>query len=353
MTKKKILFVLPHLNGGGAERVTINYIKSLDSHLFKPVLVVFDETKDLFPLIPRDLQLINTNTINVSKSLFKLITILKEHKPEYVFTSHYRISTLIYFSSIATGKFIHIARIPGSPKSEKENNYYGTIRRWLFAIGLRSADKIIAQTFEMKEEAVEIFNLSSNKCFVLPNPLDKEYINDAKNADTGLFPKNEFSIIAAGRLHDVKGYNYLITAMSQVLKNQPNAHLHIIGSDKGAKKKLEELVIHLNLAEKVTLHGFIKNPYPYYKECDLFVLSSLHEGFPNALLENYYLNTPIVSTRCAKIVENLIVEKSNGFLVSAKNSDELAKKILLATQMRRGKINNLEYKGSTLDQLLR
>ncbi len=111
------------------------------------------------------------------------------------------------------------------------------------------------------------------------------------------------------------------------------------------------LIGRLGLHDYVALKGFIENPYIYYADCDLFILSSRREGFPNVLLENYYLNTPIVATMCVPIVEKLIVNGSNGYTCATDNEFDLSEKILKCLALKRCEILNKPYKGSRLDVL--
>lgn len=352
-TKKKALFILPHLNGGGAERVALNYLRQIDKDKFEVFLMVFDKTSDLLHLVSDDVTLINLDTKKVSKSLPKLVKAIKNIKPDLVFTTHYTVAFLLHLAKVFTPKFKHLARIPGSPKSEQNHNYYGSFKRKLFGIGLRSAQINIAQTSEMLEEAVEIFRLDRSKCIVLSNPLDTELIDNSIKGSKQLFDTEKYNIVACGRLHPVKGYDLLIKAVQKLNKNRPNIQLHILGSDKGSESELIDLVKQLNLEETVSFLGFIENPFPYYLQCDLFVLSSIHEGFPNALLENYYLNTPIVGTKCAKIVETLICEGRNGYLCEVSNIESLFKSMECVADLNRTMIKNESYKGSDINFLLK
>ena len=350
--KNKITFILPHLNGGGAERVCLTYLRKLKNNKFDISLIVFDKTTDLTNLIPEDVELINLDTKRVSKSLFQLIKVLRNNKTDYVFTTHYTVAFLISIVKLFTPRFTHLARIPGSPKSEKKHNYYGSINRCLFGIGLRSAQINIAQTSEMLEEAIEVFKLNPKDCIILSNPIDTLLIDESIKEDFLLFNSEKFNIVASGRLHPVKGYDILIKAFSEFNKIQQNNHLYILGSDKGSESELKDLVKQLKLEKNVSFLGFINNPYPYYLNCDLFVLSSIHEGFPNAVLENHYLNTPIVSTRCANIVKRLITNGVNGFLCETNNIKDLMENMEKASILKRCEIKNEKYMGSDLNTLL-
>ena len=226
--KKKITFILPHLNGGGAERVCLNYLRKLKNNKFDISLIVFDKTTDLINLIPEDVELINLKTKRISKSLLQLIKVLRKNKTDYVFTTHYTVAFLLSIVKLFTPRFTHLARIPGSPKSEKKHNYYGIIKRYLFGIGLRSAQISIAQTSEMLEEATEVFKLKSKDCIVLSNPIDTLLIDECMREDFRLFNPEKYNIVASGRLHPVKGYDILIKAFSEFNKIQQNNHLYFL-----------------------------------------------------------------------------------------------------------------------------
>lgn len=350
--KNKIIFLLPHLNGGGAERVALTLLRSMNKDKFAPILVVLNKTNDLLHLVPNDVELIDLKIKRVSKSFGALKRLINKLQPDYVFTTHYTTATALFSVKPFVGKFVHIARIPGSPSKEKEHHYYGRFKRWLFGVALRSANIVIAQTKEMKAEAISIFKINENKCSVLHNPIDKEFIRESLEGQNNPFDKAYINIIASGRLHAVKGYDILIQAFEQLNAIQNNTRLFILGSDKGEKMKLDQLVKQLHLSDKVLFLGFIENPYPYYAHCDLFVLSSIHEGFPNSLLENYYLNSPILSTKCVPIVEELISDGVNGYLVQVNDEKMLSEKLNEALQLKRSEINNPNYQSKSLEDFI-
>jgi len=122
-----------------------------------------------------------------------------------------------------------------------------------------------------------------------------------------------------------KGFDVLIESFAKVVEKRSNFHLHILGRDvDGNLEKLEKQVAELGISENITFHGFQKNPYPFYKFCDLFVLSSRREGLPNVVLECQYLGKPVVATRCIPAIERLIDDGRNGFVVDVEDVDQMA-----------------------------
>lgn len=350
---KKIIFILPNLNGGGAERVAVTYLRSLDYKKLTVILILLEKTEDLISLLPSQVNVININTYSTSKSLPSLIKAIRKIKPDVVFTTHSRTAFLVSLTSLFTPKFKHVARMQGSPWLEKKEKEYGVIKRFLYSVGFRTANVVIAQTSLMKAEGIKVFKIAEEKISILNNPIDKAYIDQAVRTDEKLFPDKEYSIVAAGRLSYEKGFDLLLQALPEVLKKTPNVKLHILGDDRGHGEVLHQMVESLELEKHVTFHGFVSNPYPFYDQCNLFALTSRHEGFPNAVLENFYLNTPVVSTNCVPIVGELIDDGVNGYLANVSDFEDIADSLNKAyMNLSKSNIKNPVYLGSELQPLI-
>jgi glycosyltransferase involved in cell wall biosynthesis len=81
------------------------------------------------------------------------------------------------------------------------------------------------------------------------------------------------------------------------------------------KENLRKLINSLSLSDNVTLEGYQENPYMYFSNADLFVLSSRYEGLPNAMLESLACGTPVVAFNCPGGIDEIIVNESQGVLV--------------------------------------
>lgn len=349
--KKRVLFILPNLNSGGAERVAVNYLRQLDFNKYAVTLLVFNKTEDLLHLIPSDVKLIDLRTNSTYKSWWPLLKKVKEISPDVVYSTHSRVATLLMAIKPFVNRFYHIARMQGTPSLDMKYKQYGKFSQLLFSLGFNSADVVIAQTEEMKTDAIKCFFIADKKINVLNNPIDASYIDKCAGYPSP-FDSSKTTAVVSGRLRTEKGFDILIRSLPKVIKTCPNFRLHILGDDRGAFKELRQLTNHLGLTKYIVFEGFIENPYAFYAHCDLFILSSRREGFPNVLLENYYLNTPIVATRCVPVVEQLIHDGKNGFTCSVNNHIELAEKITSCLVIKRSCINNPPYKGSSLETVL-
>jgi glycosyltransferase involved in cell wall biosynthesis len=347
-----VVFILPSFNSGGAERVSITYLRQLDLIKNNVTLVVFKKTEDLHRLVPKNVKLVDLKTDSTSRSFLPLLKTLRELKANVVFTSHSRISTLLFLIKPFVPKFRHLARMQSTPSLEKKYGVYGGLRRKLYALGFRSADLVIAQTAVMKQDGVALFGLNPHRVKVLSNPIDTAMIDKSLEGASSPFPEGQTASVASGRLSYEKGFDVLISALALVLEKYPSLVLYILGTDKGEGEKLRKLVATLRLEENVIFLGFQPNPYRYYAYCDLFILSSRREGFPNVLLENYYLGTPIVSTLCVPVVNDFIQEGVNGFVCEPEDIEDLSNKLIKAVDLKRAHIKNPSYFGSELEQLL-
>jgi glycosyltransferase involved in cell wall biosynthesis len=111
-------------------------------------------------------------------------------------------------------------------------------------------------------------------------------------------PEGHFEIVAAGRLHPQKGFADLIAAMHELVhvRRRNHVQLRILGTG-SLDAELKALASRLNLDAHVTFAGFQPNPLPFYRQADLFCMSSLYEGLPNALVEACFVKRPC-STDC-------------------------------------------------------
>ena len=140
------------------------------------------------------------------------------------------------------------------------------------------------------------------------------------------------TVIFVGRLHPVKGIQYLIEAMTIVHQKMPDTKLIIVG-DGAERSRLEKHVKELDLNDCIQFAGKVPQERipEFMHQADIFVLPSLSEGFPSVLLEAMASGLPVIATSVGGIPE-LIDEGINGFLVNIKRPDEIADRILTLMQ---------------------
>lgn len=326
---KKIVFLDQCLGAGGAERVMCTVIRSLDPAKFEIHLVLVSKVGDLLHLIPDYIKIHILGVPKTSKALFPLIRILWRIRPNLVFATLSRTVVLALIARLFCPRFQVLARYSSMPMNDINSKSLGGWKLWLTKKLYRNADAVIAQTLEMEQQLVNCFQIPSKKIHTIKNPVDVSYIKQSLNGYTNPFPKDSINILASGTIYPVKGYDILLNALKMVLDANPNFKLYILGKDfQGNKNKLTIKASKLGIRENVCFCGFKENPYPYYKFCDLYVLSSRSEGLPNVLLECLYLGKPVVATRCVPVIDRLIEHGKTGFLVEVENFEQIANAIL-------------------------
>lgn len=148
-----------------------------------------------------------------------------------------------------------------------------------------------------------------NKSYVISNPIDDIYLDYQKIYDN--IPKH---IVSIGRLSDQKDYPLAINAFNNVLKKYPNLIYHIYGRGED-KEKIESLIKELNLEGKVILEGFTTDINKVYENADIYLMTSKFEGMPNALAESLAVGIPSISTDCEFGPSDLIDNEDMGILV--------------------------------------
>ncbi len=315
--------------GGGAERVTINILRMLDRNFFDIHLVIMSKEGPSFEYLPKDIIL---HDLNVSKTIFSILKLrktIRNVQPDIIYSTLFRTHQAIYFALQGIkNKPIVLMRSQNSPKLLLENNRMGVFEKFLLEKAYIKADFVLAQTPEMKDEIAKYHHIDEKKIQVFLNPLDTDYIDEKVKNIQNPFDSRYINVVAAGRLAKQKGFDILIKSFKEIVENNNDFVLHIIGEDLGEKEKLVKIMQEYSLENNINFLGYQNNPYKYFFFSDLFVLSSRWEGMPNAVIENLYLKKPVVSTKCIPFMSELIKNKKNGLLVDVDNSKELAKAIL-------------------------
>lgn len=347
--KHRILFVGTSVSGGGAERVFINIINSLD--LSKYEVRVFytcaSEKCNIAPLIP----IVFAGKPHMRQALRRLCLLMKEFQPHSVFTSHGTIAyTLPIVRFITRINFKIYTRVAVTPSEIYETSIKGKLLHCVYPRLYKKMDMVIAQTEYMRQDIIKSYGLSPQKVKVIFNLIDKDYIGtqSQKPIAENIF-KSEFNIIAAGALYSVKGFDILIAAVTPLIKSDHNIKVRILGEERyeaGYRNYLQSLIDKNGLHENVILMGHKPSPYPYIKASDLFIMSSRTEGFPNVVLEALTLGIPVVASNCVDF-KGIIYEGINGYVVEKNNIESLRiglkKALTTSFDMSAICINNFNY----------
>jgi len=332
--RKKILFVIPSLAGGGAERVILDVLTHLNREKFIPHLALFKKEGIFLSQIPEDVIVYDLNKKGKSDFL-KIVFILAysiypRFRPDVVvsFLDYTNLVTLVSKGlSFIKPKVIitEHGNLKRTHKNEKRKNIRGLLTRIFYPL----SDKIIAVSQGTMRDLKKNFNISTNKTKVIYNGVNIESVTKLAQEsvdDYGFRDKSVPVITACGRLTDQKNYSLLLKAFAKINK-RVNANLIILGE--GIKREfLENLIKDLELCDSVFLPGFQMNPFKYIAKSDIFVLSSSWEGFGNVIIEAMACGVPVISTDCPYGPNEIITDGINGLLVPVGNVEAMAEAIL-------------------------
>ena len=323
----KILFVTGTLTHGGAQRV-ISVVASRMSEMGHDVsMIVFKRFPEEYPLSGRVkvFSLADSEEeykkISGAKRVFLLRRIIKGIHPD-VAIGFLEGGYGMYLASLGM-KMLRIASARVNPKSILEET---GLRSIINRIWFRMADMVVLQT----KGQIELLNglCRKERCVVIPNPISDAYLSIEPHA----YDRPVERIVMVGRLNEQKDYPTALEAMRIVNKVNPNITLDIVGEG-DIRPELERLIVEKGLENTVRLVGWSNDVYRIEKGSDVFLMTSLYEGMPNALMEAMASGLICISTDCETGPADLIENGKNGFLVSLTDANAIAQRIIEIAEM--------------------
>lgn len=321
MKKITILFILPDLETGGAERIVTTIANHLPREQFEPKILLLRKEGGFLDILKDDVEIIDIKTPRIRNSLRPILREIRQRKPDIVFSGFGEVNAYLalFIKFFPKTKFIaRETNVVSQHVTRKEIRFFYRF--------YNNYDQIICQSDDMKKDLVENFKIKKEKLIKINNPVDFEFINEklsiSKKPES--FKIDFKNIVAIGNLSARKGFDNLLKVFSH-LKNQ-KILLHVLGDGRD-----HELLHHMkeNLGlENVIFHGQQNNPYQFLKFADLFILSSRYEGFPNVLLEAGACGTYSLANNCPGGITEIIQPQVNGEISDIENHQEFADQIL-------------------------
>lgn len=202
-------------------------------------------------------------------------------------------------------------------------------------------DRIFAVSHSIANVFAKCYPKASEAITVSYNLVDQERINMMAMSD---FPSLQSpSLLTVGRLASVKGQQMIPAAARLLVDAGYDIHWYLVG-DGPLREEVEREIEKHKVADRVILLGTQTNPYPYIKNCDIYVQPSFSEGWGLTVQEARILQKPIVTTPVPAFSEQ-IVNGENGLIVDAMTPEALfvgIKTLLDHPEMREKFVNNLK-----------
>jgi len=201
--------------------------------------------------------------------------------------------------------------------------FYNQLDRW----SLRAPCRIITVCEPFKKQVVSM-GVPSSRITVLHNAVSEELLErsgqEKASAEVDAPDDGQRTVVAVGRLSEEKAFGDLLLAMDELRRLRPDLliRLMIVG-DGPERTRLERAILELNLQDRVSLPGHVRDVRPYYRMADVLAISSISEGSPNVLLEAMAAGLPVVATAVGGIPE-IVTDGDTGLLVGPRQVHKMA-----------------------------
>lgn len=335
--KKRVVFILPLLCAGGAERAIITLMNNLDTKKFIPEMIVLDEGGPLREWIRQDIPLHSLGGVRVSRAFFRLMRKMRELKPDVVVTTMAHSNFLLLLTRPFFPKTKYIVReavVPSSILNDHPKTSF--ILKTLYRVLYPLASIVLSPSRDIIEEFKKLgVPIKNHK--VLFNQVDEAAIGKALELASAR-PDHDpqtLRLICVGRLHYQKGYDRLLESLHKT-PPQGEWELSILGEG-GGKDNLERKIAEYGLKNRVFLKGNQNNPWSYIAQSDCLLLPSRWEGMPNVVLEALACGTPVIATKDANGVAEIRQHAQEGAIMIVGTVDEMVEYL--------PRINKLEASG--------
>lgn len=358
---KKILFVMKSTNIGGVEKSLVSLLNTMSKDEYEIDLLLLEKKGELLNHVPEWVNVMCLNEYRFIKNAVNLPprTVIKEKfkkgekKDSLILCAAYIASKILgngalYYKAV----FRNIKNIP---KEYDVAIAYSSIINyisWLVCYHVKAKEKIGWIHFDISRLRIDkklflklhrkmdriyivskqgydifcnMFPQLKSKCEVKYNIVDKQRILSLANENVEMLKeRNEKIIVTLGRIEQEKGQDIIPSVAERLRQNGVDFKWYLIGDGKGSRGIKEEIE-RKELSDKIMLLGTKSNPYPYLKQADIYVQTSVHEGFCITLAEAKVFDPVIISTDFTGASEQL-KNYNNSFVVS-RNVQELTKAI--------------------------
>lgn len=311
--KRKILFFIESLSGGGAEQVLVTMLRHFDYSKYDVTLLTVSDVG------------VHLDDIDFSKVHYK--TLIPKHSGrfadfwyalKYKLIYQYLPAWLVAKLIIPSGFDTYIAfvegyctKIIGQLPADKRKityvhidlkNYPWTLQQGIYKTFEEERDvynrydKAVCVSRSVEEVMKSYYGLYNTT--TIYNPIDVEFINQKAKEPIDVIPSTGFNLVSVGRLVPQKGYDLLIPIIARLREEGVDISLYILGEGED-RKKLEVLNSELGTTDYVHLLGYHTNPHAIVSKMDAFVCSSRAEGYSLVIAEALSMGVPVISTNCA------------------------------------------------------
>ena len=313
---KPIGLLISTMNSGGAERV-VSHLSHILSRDYDVHVILFEDTHMEYECGGT---IHNLNVPAKEGSPFVKLKLMRQRVTALKkLIREEKLDCVISF--LDSPNFVNLlARVKGCRHVISIRNYSGLENRQSLLLRLvdftmkhlyRKADCVVAVSRLIEQDFRTRYHIPAERITTVYNPYNFDDMLEKGaiplSEEEAAFFDGHFVFANVGRIMYQKGAWHLVKAFAKVHEKHPEARLVIVGEDK-SDGNLEALIGALGLSDCVLLTGRTRNPYQYMKNAECYVLSSLFEGFPNAMVEAMACGCPTVAADCKSGPREILFE---------------------------------------------
>ena len=330
--KVNLIIFHPYSGYGGADRSIARLINNLNLKKYNIYFISLNNPK-IRKFLNKRINFIKIDSSKTIFSIMKIRNIIKkkflQSKYKNIFLSNQNFANVVSF--FITFKLKNINHISIERNSIEELNYANNIflifkkkiLKLLVKLLYRYNKKVICISKDLEKE---IKNFTSAKTTTIYNPaLDKSIYNNIIKKKLFIKKTKKKIFVNIARLEKQKDHMTLLKAINKI-KYKYNFILYILGY--GSEYiNIKKFILENNLSKKVKIIKNMKYPFTFLSNADLFILTSIYEGFGNVLIEAGIKRVPIISSNCKHGPKEILKNGKFGELFEIGNDKMLAKKI--------------------------
>lgn len=333
----RVMLAIGSMGGGGSERQVLGILKYLDRSRFTPLLYLIYRRGELLSEIPADVTTFAFSDrhrgprLNWPGRIHRMQVndlehVLQEQLIDVLYDRTFNM-TLVTAAACRRARVPRISVAVSDPAEDLRTagERYTRIKRRLLRKAYLEADLAGGVSHGVTAGMARYYRLPPERLRTIENFLDLPRIRDLAGQPGADWDPERFHIIAVGRLHQLKGYSYLLQAVDELVHRRGHTRLclHLVGSGP-MEAELKACVCRLGLTDHVRFEGYQANPYPFFARADLCCLSSIVEGSPNVLMEAMLIGTPVLATDCPSGPREIVADGRYGDLVPPSDPSALA-----------------------------
>ena len=329
MRKEQLIFLIPSLAGGGAERVASTLLPYLARH-FDLTLALLEDRRS-YP-IPTEIPVaafsgsLNSHTAHVIRipyHILALASLVRKKQAEMVLSLMEQANIINLLASYITGHQAVISQHINPRKQYEGKGLLGKVISQTSARVYPKAARIIAVSNGIKEIIVSDYKLDARRIAVIPNPVDIASVAKMSKKEPSIALPGDY-LLHVGRLNvKTKAHDILLNAFRKLHSFHPDLKLILVG-DGPDKEQIKAMIKNMDLAESVILAGWQENIFAFMARAKALVLCSRYEGWPNVLVEAMACGCPVIATDCQTGPREILGDNEYGLLVPVDDPEALA-----------------------------